>query len=105
MDRDNGFAASFEVRVPVFEWFDPAVRIELAPFADIGRSWNNKRSRTLNQTRPELIGSVGIGVRILLTRFGFGELYWGHPLKKVRTLAESDLQDDGIHFRLSVNWP
>jgi len=103
--RDNGFSASFEVRVPIFERVEPAIRIELAPFADVGRSWNNKRARTLNQERPEWIGSVGIGVRLLLTRYGFGEFYWGHPLKKIRTLADYDLQDDGIHFRLSVTWP
>ena len=103
--RDNGFAASFEVRVPVFERFDPAIRIELAPFADVGRSWNNSRASLIDPGGAEWIGSVGIGARVLLTRFGFAEIYWGHRLKKIRTLADSDAQDDGIHFRVSVYWP
>ncbi len=42
---------------------------------------------------------------MLLTRWGFAELYWGHHLNEVRSLGQSDLQDDGIHFRVGLSWP
>jgi outer membrane protein assembly factor BamA len=38
--RDNGFLASLEFRVPVFTTADGVDRLHLAPFADVGRSWN-----------------------------------------------------------------
>lgn len=103
--RDNGLAGSFEVRLPVYRQSEAGIRIELVPFADIGHSWNNDRPRSLENSSPETIASVGLGTRMLLTRWGFAELYWGHRLNKVRNLGESDLQDDGIHFRLGLGWP
>jgi hemolysin activation/secretion protein len=103
--RDQGFNASVELRIPIFERIQPAILIELAPFADVGRSWNNSREGSFANTRPETLASVGVGVRTLLLRRVFGELYWGHLLKHIRDLGDSDLQDDGIHFRLGLTWP
>jgi len=103
--RDNGLAASLEVRVPLFQRSDPAIRIELAPFVDLGRSWNDTRAGSLEQTNSRTIASVGLGARVTLRHWGFGELYWGHRLSDVSDFGETDLQDEGIHFRISVNWP
>jgi hemolysin activation/secretion protein len=103
--RDNGFAGSIELRVPIYESRDPMLRLEIAPFFDVGRSWNNDRAASLSQTTPKTLSSVGVGARVVLTRWGFGEVYWGHRLKEVADSGESDLQDDGLHFRLSVRWP
>lgn len=103
--RDNGLIVSLELRVPLYRRADPAVLVELAPFADVGRSWNEPREIALGQTAPQTIGSVGVGARVAFERWGFGELYWGHRLEKVALLGEPDLQDDGIHFRLGLSWP
>lgn len=103
--RDNGLVASLELRVPVFERNDPAIRFELAPFVDIGRSWNENRADPLEGSAARTVASVGLGARVMLRDWGFGELYWGHRLKDIADLGESDLQDDGIHFRISVDWP
>ena len=103
--RDNGLAASIELRVPLYRRVDPGVLVELAPFADVGRSWNESRDLALGQAAPQTIGSVGVGARVTLERWGFGELYWGHRLEALSQLGESDLQDDGIHFRLGLSWP
>lgn len=103
--RDNGLNGSVEVRVPVFEQSEPRVLIELAPFAELGRSWNNNRGDGALATDPELIASVGMGVRVHLPHQIYGELYWGHRLKEFEDLGDSDLQDDGIAFRLGIEWP
>ena len=49
--------------------------------------------------------SVGIGTRAFVTDWGFLEFNWGHRLKDVTRFGESDPQDDGIHFRIGVEWP
>ena len=103
--RDNGLVASVELRVPVYRRSDPGVVFELAPFVDVGRSWNEPRATSLGQQEAQTIASVGIGGRVTVGSWGFGELYWGHPLEKIRVLGDSDLQDDGVSFRVGVNWP
>lgn len=103
--RDNGLAASLELRVPLFQRSDPAIRIEMAPFVDIGRSWNDTRSGPLEETTSKTLASVGLGARMMMGQWGFGELYWGHRFMGVTDSGESDLQDDGIHFRISLNLP
>jgi hemolysin activation/secretion protein len=104
--RDNGLTATLEFRVPIFQLNKPGLRVELAPFADFGRSWNNSRPVNLgNQAEPITIGSVGIGLRGIANNWGTAEIYWGHRLKEIRSIGESDAQDDGISFRLSLHWP
>jgi len=103
--RDNGVTASLEVRVPVYRLDKHGLRIELAPFADMGSSWNNARSTPTSSTATTTIGSIGIGTRAVVDQWGFAEFYWGHRLKEVAVLGESDLQDDGIQFRVSLSWP
>lgn len=103
--RDNGVNASLEVRIPVYRNSKYDFRIELAPFADFGSSWNNARSSPASSTKTETIGSLGLGARAVSGDWGFAEIYWGHPFDDVRVLGDSDLQDDGIQFRVSLNWP
>jgi hemolysin activation/secretion protein len=68
----------------------------LAPFADFGLSWNTGSLTP----EPEIIYSVGLGIRWDLTRRIHGQLYWGKALKDVDN-PDKDLQDDGIHFLVS----
>jgi hemolysin activation/secretion protein len=104
--RDNGLTASLEFRVPVFQRSTPDLRVELAPFADLGRSWNNTRPVSLgNQDQPLTIGSIGLGVRGFLGDWVNAEIYWGHRLKDITVIGDADAQDDGINFRLSLRWP
>ncbi len=100
MVRDNGLVTSLECRIPVIRDRKWADFIELAPFYDFGRAWNEDR-RTPN---PKDISSMGIGLRWALTlenpirlkpRF---EFYWGNAFRNA-DYAEYDLQDDGIHFQ------
>ena len=94
--RDNGVVASLELRIPV--WYDARRRpiLQLAPFADFGRTWND------NETGDaEEIASVGIGVRAAPFEWLRGELYWGHKLKDTPEFGDN-IQNDGIFFALTV---
>jgi hemolysin activation/secretion protein len=99
--RDNGLIGSAEFRVPIYERVEPAVRIELVPFFDAGHSWSTDRREFGQKT----LMSVGIGTRMFFTRWGHLEFYWGHRFNDVDRLGEYDVQDDGIHFRIGVEWP
>ena len=102
--RDNGWASSLEWRVPVVRLPIPYLTtrsdegmVQIAPFFDIGRSWFTD----LDTPAPELIYSIGLGVRWDPTRHIHAELYWGEALTNVETPG-NDLQDDGIHFQVLV---
>ena len=103
--RDNGLAGSFEFRVPIYQRRSPPVRVELAPFFDVGRSWtDSKRLGKLNSS-PLTVSSMGLGLRLALGDWARGEIYWGRRMKPVFEFGNDDLQDDGLSFRLSVDWP
>ncbi len=103
--RDNGLAGSLELRIPVYRRNDPKLRVELAPFFDIGRSWDSKRAPEIDQSSPKTLASIGLGARVVLGEWGFGEVYWGHRLDDVVDAGDEDVQDDGLSFQLSLHWP
>jgi hemolysin activation/secretion protein len=81
------------------------VRVDLAPFFDVGRSWNDdERTGSLNSS-PLTLASMGLGLRVDYAHWAHGEIYWGRRLKPIQSLGNDDLQDDGIGFRLGVRWP
>jgi hemolysin activation/secretion protein len=95
--RDNGVVASIELRVPV--WRDERGRglVQLAPFFDYGRSWDDGEVGL-----ADTLTSAGIGVRVAPLEWLRGELYWGHGFDDIDDEGDYDLQDDGIHFLLTV---
>ena len=96
--RDNGFATSLEIRVPIWRRPDGRSIVQLAPFADVGRAWDHSdRSNSSGDT----LASVGIGLRVFPTDWVQAELYWGERLKHV-TNPNDDLQDDGVYFRVTA---
>jgi len=103
--RDNGLAGSIELRLPIYQRRRPQVRVDLAPFFDVGRSWNDdERPGSLNSS-PLTLASMGLGLRVAYAHWAHGEIYWGRRLKPIQSLGNDDLQDDGIGFRLGVRWP
>jgi hemolysin activation/secretion protein len=97
--RDNGFAASFETRIPLWRFASGEDRLQLAPFADVGKAWTAKGDQPDLQT----LASVGAGLRwmILPQDRAYFEVYWGQQLNHVRG-GEGNLQDHGIHLQLVV---
>jgi hemolysin activation/secretion protein len=100
--RDNGFATSAELRVPVWKRADGRSIVQLATFLDAGCSWFAS-GRDVDPGAQWLAG-IGVGLRVSPTRWLRGELYWGHPLVDVPTPG-NDLQDHGVYFRLAAMGP
>jgi hemolysin activation/secretion protein len=100
--RDNGWSSSLEWRVPVFRLPIPYLTtrsdegtVQIAPFFDIGRSWDTDT----DTVEAEMLYSIGLGVRWDPTRNIHAELYWGEALTPVENPSD-DLQDAGIHFQV-----
>ena len=98
--RDDGFATSLELRLPL--WSDAArgIDVQLAPFCDVGRSWNTNRE----EPSPRTLASVGTGLRIFYRRVLRGEIYWGHRLRSIDEPGDHDLQDDGVTFSVVASF-
>lgn len=95
--RDNGFVLSAEFRVPVWQQGPGQKSVYL--FAEHGRAWNEE----LN-IEPDSIGSLGLGFRWDHPSGVSADLAFARPLRNIET-AESDLQDDGVHFRIGYSIP
>ncbi len=104
--RDNAFVTSLEVRVPLVRNRSWADYLQLAPFVDYGRAW-----ATLPPVdKPLDIASVGIGLRWGVTIPAAAavdirpqlEVYWGHPLRDMKT--KGDIQDKGVHFQFVLGF-
>ena len=96
--RDNGWIGSVELRVPLFGRPESFSRLEIAPFFDIGRGWNRKRSTP----RPRTLAAAGIGARFALRDHFRAQLYWGANVRSVPDHGDHDLQDHGIHFSVDL---
>ena len=94
--RDNGVVVSTELRVPL--WRDHRDRpvVQLAPFVDYGRSWNERES-----SDAKTLWSVGVGLRVAPWPWLRGALDSGHAFDHVTDVGH-DLQDDGIHFERTL---
>ena len=100
--RDNGAVVSGEIRVPLWVTPDGLVRLEAGPFVDAGWSWNQDR-RTVG---PRDLLSAGVGARAAITKNLHYEIYWGEDFREVDSGSdEHDLQDDGVHMALTMEFP
>ncbi len=89
--RDQGYALSGELHIPVLQGTEEPYRLVLVPFLDYGAAWN------LGQASKSLT-SIGIGFNADY-RTLHGELYYGYALDRTPTSDADDLQDQGIHFQ------
>jgi len=99
--RDNGFSSGLEFRYPLFGG-EPAAKhsLFLIPFMDYGGAWNNPTLSNLNPEK-DYLHSVGIGFdwhyRHMNTEF-----FWAHDIANKNSLTGArNIQDDGIHFKVS----
>lgn len=102
--RDRGWAGSIEyrhriARVPIAFFSDSPEQgaISVAPFVDAGRA----SDRNDASPGPRALSSVGIGLRWDIAPGVMMAVYRGFALRKLEGTA-NDLQDRGVHFRLSV---
>jgi hemolysin activation/secretion protein len=99
--RDNAFLFSIESRIPVLPSLTGSnFSVQLAPFIDVGRSWNAKFSTP----DPETLASIGVGLRLDFFNRAFANVYWGQQLNHVSQPGQKNkLQDNGVHLQFIWN--
>jgi hemolysin activation/secretion protein len=107
LTRDRGLVSSLEFRIPITKLPLPGIsknpedgQLEFAPFMDYGYSWNAD-SETPG---PKDIYSVGLGLRWTANQYIYAEVYWGYALRDVPDPDDEDLQDDGVHFEMRIQY-
>ncbi|MDM8561388.1 ShlB/FhaC/HecB family hemolysin secretion/activation protein [Candidatus Parabeggiatoa sp. HSG14] len=111
LTRDRGLVSSLEWRIPLpksmnvpLPWISKNPedgRIEFAPFVDYGRSWN------ADSETPGFkdIYSIGLGLRwTAIQDHVYAEVYWGKALRDIPDPEDEDLQDDGVHFEMRLQY-
>ena len=92
---DNGLFISGEVRIPILRISEWGTLVQLTPFIDYGKGWNQSG---VNPS-PNQLASIGLGLqwqqgRRLTARFG-----WGLALVDVE-LDDRTLQEQGFYFSI-----
>jgi len=102
---DSGVISSLEWRIPLGKVAFPGLstksndgQLYLAPFVDYGKGKNQNEKPEMD---PENLFSVGLGFRWQISSKAEAEFYWGAAIEDVTIEADSDIQDDGIHFFIS----
>lgn len=96
--RDQGFSASFELRLPIWQdAVDGRTIVQLSPFFDVGGGWERNASRGT----PRTLYSTGLSLRVAPTTWLRGELIWGRRLEKVE--RPDGLQGNGIQFQVVLD--
>jgi hemolysin activation/secretion protein len=95
---DNAIFASAEVRVPVFKNEDQDLVLQVAPFVDVGTSWNSDGPDPEDKT----LASVGLGLQFQWSDRLTARVDWGYPLIDVNS-RDRTWQEDGFYFSLIVN--
>ena len=93
---DNGVLASAEVRVPVLRIPQWNTLVQLAPFFDIGKAWNNEGR---DDPDPSVLASVGLGLQMQITDRITVRLDYGIPLVSVSSNKRT-WQENGFYFSI-----
>jgi hemolysin activation/secretion protein len=97
---DNGAFASAEVRLPILRVSQVDGVLQLAPFVDVGTTWNS--SGRADPDRNTL-ASVGLGLRWQQGDRFTARLDWGIPLVDVDSTEERTWQENGVYFSVLYN--
>ena len=103
---DNGVFASAEVRIPIYRAPQRQWVLQLAPFVDVGTTWNNSGRNDLGRTDSEsdTLASVGLGLRWQLGDRLTVRLDWGIPLIDISARGrERTWQENGVYFSVISN--
>ena len=102
--RDIGYLASLEFHYPLFPRSEQGAILTFVPFVDAGGGRNHDLPGGFEGSSDEnkTIASAGIGLILRPTKNISAELYWGHGFTDFEDSDDSNLQDDGLHFRVSA---
>jgi hemolysin activation/secretion protein len=116
--RDNGFAATLELQLPL-PGYKPQPGLGdlvFAPFIDYGRSWDkvnaNPGNPLVDTSKPDYIAGAGVGLLWNPIRGLDAKIYWGREIadqfhgNNPLHYVPHDLQYHGIHFSLNyqLSW-
>jgi hemolysin activation/secretion protein len=94
--RDNGISAGLDYQFPITGGGeDTGWSVWLVPFADAGVGWNEGGGPS------ESLLSAGLGLRVNYGSWFRGEIFYGFPLTN-KPQESGNLQDDGLHFRMTI---
>ncbi len=94
---DNGFLASAELRLPITKGFSESGILQIAPFVDYGKGWNNF---DVSDPDPNNLASIGIGLLWQEENFNL-RFDYGIPLIDIDS-RDKTLQEQGLY--LSLQW-
>lgn len=99
---DNGFAATMEVKFPVWKnslangW---PVDLRMSVFSDVGSAWNKRERQS-----AELLWSAGITASLSLGRQLTADVSYGVPIKPAPDREDDNLQDYGLQFQVQYEF-
>ncbi len=101
---DNAMIASLETRIPVLRSATGDDILQIAPFFDYGKGWNDGNQPTASSIG--FLASIGFGLRwnlvpLLPEKRAHFEVYWGNRLNSIQN-NHDDAQDFGFHLQLVV---
>ena len=99
---DNGIFASAEVQVPVLRLSKTNGILQLIPFTDFGVVWNNSGSTIANTNSPNILASIGLGLRWSQNANFSARLDYGIPVVSVDQPNQT-WQENGLYFYLQYN--
>ncbi|MDJ0568742.1 MAG: ShlB/FhaC/HecB family hemolysin secretion/activation protein, partial [Pleurocapsa sp. MO_192.B19] len=94
---DNGFLASAELRLPISKGFSESGVLQIIPFFDYGKGWNNF---DVANPDPNNLASTGVGLLWREENFNL-RFDYGIPLIDIDS-RDKTLQEQGLY--LSLQW-
>jgi hemolysin activation/secretion protein len=91
---DSGLFVSAEVRIPLLRLPKMNGLLQLAPFVDVGTTWNLSNSPNPD---PSTLASVGFGLRFQLGDRLNARFDWGIPLVTIQG-EKRTWQEEGLHL-------
>lgn len=90
---DNGVFASAEVRLPIVRIPEWETFLQVVPFFDVGKVWNDEG----DNSDPSTLVSLGLGLLLSGSENVSAGIYYGIPLIELEEQGDS-LQEEGISF-------
>jgi hemolysin activation/secretion protein len=96
---DSGIVASAEARFPIFTPPGSKQLLQIVPFVDFGVAWNKP---PIASSRPNTLGSAGLGLRYQAGENFFAKLDYGIPFTSIDQVKRT-VQEKGFYFSLGYN--
>lgn len=95
---DNAIFASAELRLPIFKTEDRNIVVQVAPFLDVGTSWNSDGP----DPEEKNLASVGLGLQFQWSDRLTARVDWGYPLIDFKS-RDRTWQENGFYFSIIAN--